>query len=91
MRRERMRARGPRGTRGLVEMVREQVKALTESSGQTVRAVEKLQTDVQELGHSVIRMDGNVHRLSGLMEAFAQSFDDLEARVSKLEKKGGKK
>lgn len=98
MARERLRARGYRGTRGLVEMVRDQVKALTASSAETVKAVNKLRDDTNRLredvgvlGTVVLGLDQNVAKLGGMLEVIAEHTDDHEQRLAKLEKKGKKR
>lgn len=74
MKRERMRARGPRGTHGLVQMVREQVAVLVESTG-------KIAGDMNT-------MAGDMRALGALMNALASATDDHEARIAALEKQG---
>lgn len=63
MKRERMRARGPRGTHALVEMVREQVGVL-------IGSTERLSSDVRGLGRLVTaladRVDDHENRLTAL-------------------------
>lgn len=83
MRRERMRARGPRHTHGLVQMVREQVAVMMESMGKVASSVDALRRDVGEL-------QVNVAQLGGSLNAVAEAWEDVEARVAKLEKKAKK-
>lgn len=97
MKRERMRARGLRGTHTLVAMVREQVMALTETSAETVRIVGKLRQDVETLrddvvalGQAVLRLDQNVAKLGGMLEVIAEHTDDHETRLIALEGKKGR-
>lgn len=70
--RERMRARGPRGTHALVQMVREQVAVLVESTGR--------------LAGDMNKMAGDMRALGALMNALASVSDDHEARIVALEK-----
>lgn len=90
MKRERMRARGLRGTHTLVAMVRDQVKVLTAASAETVKAVNKLREDVGVLGRVVLALDQNVAKLGGMLEAIAEHTDDHEARLTALEGKKGR-
>lgn len=76
----RMRARGPRGTRGMVEMVREQVKALTDAMGGLSQSVEDMRARTATLS-------AGVDALGKMVLTLAENVDDHEERLQVVEKK----
>lgn len=87
MKRERMRARGPRDTHTLVQMVREQVAVMMTSMGRVAKATDSLRSDVNKLGSAVDALQLNVAALGGMMTTLAEGADDHEKRITALEKK----
>lgn len=88
-----MRARGPRGTHGLVGMVREQVKVLTETTGRMSKDIQVLKAGVQALAENVSVLDTNALALGKMLEAVAEAVDaqgqvdvDHEERLRSIEK-----
>jgi len=101
IRRYRIRARGPRGTHGLVHMVRDQVKVVAESTdrlhkdvkglgqkvGELGRKVEELGAGVKAMGESVIVFKGEVNALGALLEDVAEAADKQEEKSEDFEKR----
>lgn len=95
-----MRARGPRGTHGLVGMVREQVKVVAESTDRLEANFQSLNVKFRELAQDVEVISANVQSYGGdvralgkMLEAVAEAVDaqgqvdmDHEERLRSIEK-----
>lgn len=75
-----MRARGPRGTRGLVEMVRDQVAVLVDGTGKVAKEMAGVSA---EMATASKRMDG----VSKRMDEVASQMADLGKSVYALAKR----
>lgn len=80
LRRERMRARGPRATHALVQMLREQV-------GLLIGATDHLAADVRVVATRTQALASNMKVLGKMVNALGDVVDDHEARLLKLEKR----
>lgn len=93
MRRAQLRARGPRHTHGLVQMVREQVAVLVEGTGTVAREMAATSRRMDDVAKRMAQLGVTVNRLLERVDAQEERADDHEARIVKLEKKkrgGGK-
>lgn len=76
---KRMRARGPRDTHTLVQMVRAQLNALVGATGRVAGAVDTLRVEVTA-------MTSDVNALAKMVGALAEISEDHEDRITELEK-----
>ena len=85
----RIRARGPRGTHGLVEMVREQVAELSAAMDGLSASVDEMKSRVTAAVDGVqaqtAKLATRVGALGATLRAMARDVDDHEKRISALE------
>ena len=86
----RLRARGRRGTHGLVQMVREQVAVLVESGGKMATSVDALTKNVGAWRVQVAALGASVNALAIAVDEHEAQLVTQDRRITALEKKGGK-